>query len=332
MWRLGCEDGLGSDGVAGLDLVAQRRHKRRNRLQAVVLLAGMVAVLALCAWVVAGAAGVGWVAIAAAILLAWRPTVSARWVLRAYGAQPLPPVAAPELHRLVAVLAQRAGLPAVPRLHYVPTRTVNAFAVGRPDESAVAITDGLLRALGGRELVAVLAHELSHIRADDLWVMTLADTVGRLTHALTYAGLLLLILGVPLLAAGTATVLMVASVLVVAPTAVTLLQLALSRSREYDADLEAAALTGDPEGLARALQVLEHAEGRIWERILVPHRRSPDPLLLRTHPPTSERLRRLRELVPAPQRRISAPDLRVLTGRYPTVTRPVRLRSPGVWR
>lgn len=317
--------------VARLDVEAQRRHKRRNRLQAALLLGGMAVVLALCAWLMAGEAGAVVVALGGLLALAIRPRVSPQWLLRVYGGQPLPVAAAPEVHRLVQALAQRSGLRATPRLYYVPSPMLNAFAVGRPDESAIGITDGLLRSLTGRELAGVLAHEISHVRSDDLWIMTLADTLGRITHALAYAGLLLLLLGVPLLAAGSATVVLVAAVLTVVPTIVTLLQLALSRSREYDADLEAARLTGDPDGLAAALRRLELAEGRIWERLLVPHRRrTPDTLLLRTHPPTEERTRRLQELV-SQGTGFNAPDVLPVTQRYARVHRPIRLRPPGVW-
>jgi heat shock protein HtpX len=88
--------------------------------------------------------------------------------------------------------------------------------------------------------------------------------------------------------------LLLSLLLVVLPMVVTLMQLALSRSREYDADLEAVRLTGDPEGLARALIVLDISDRRIWERILVRRSRAPDPLLLQTHPRTADRVRRLR--------------------------------------
>lgn len=118
--------------------------------------------------------------------------------------------------------------------------------------------------------------------------------------------------------------------LTVVPTVITLLQLALSRSREYDADLAAARLTGDPAGLARALQRLEHHEGRIWERIMVPHRRVPDSLLLRTHPPTADRVRRLLELVPEQPDRHIPVDGFPLLGTRPRVTGPTRLHLPGV--
>ena len=317
--------------MSRIDAAAQRRHKLRNAAQALLLLGGMFGMAGVAAFVLAGPVGVLWVAAAIAFVLLLRPKIPTAWVLRAYGAQRLPERVAPELHGLVGGLAARAGLPHPPHLYYVPTSMLNAFAVGRRDDAAIGITDGLLRQLTGRELAGVLAHEISHISNDDLWIMTLADTVGRFTHALAYVGLLLLLVGLPLLAAGSAAVLLVAVVLTAVPTVVTLLQLALSRTREYDADLEAARLTGDPVGLARALRTLEHHEGRIWERILVPHRRSPDPLLLRTHPPTEERVRRLAELVPLEEGRLVLRDVPLAPAGYTRVSSPTRLRPPGVW-
>lgn len=319
--------------MTGIDLATERRFRRRNAAQAVLLLGGMLAVLVLCGWVLAGWSGVLWVAVLGLVGVTLRPRVPPAWVLRLYGAQPLPVAAAPELHRLMGALAARAGLSNVPRLYYVPSRMLNAFAVGRRHDAAVGVTDGLLRRLRGREVTGVLAHEVSHVRADDLWIMALADTVARVSHALSYAGLILLLLGLPLLAvADTGRLIAVALLLTAVPTVVTLLQLALSRSREYDADLEAARLTGDPEGLARALQVLERAEGGIWERILVPHRRTPDPLLLRTHPPTERRIARLRALSGEPRPDLRIRDVLHLPTGYGRVEDHPRLRRPGIWR
>jgi heat shock protein HtpX len=268
--------------------------------------------------------------VAGVVVLALRPDVPPRMVLSLYGAQPLPPSVAPDLHRYVRALAERAGLPAVPRLYYVASPVANAFAVGRTTDAALAITDGLLRRLNSRQLVGVLAHEVCHIRADDVRIMNLSDVVGRVTHALAYLGLFLLVLSLPLTMSGSTSPVLVAALLAAVPTVVSLLQLALSRAREYDADLAAAALTGDPEGLASALEQLERTEGRLWERVMVPRRRAPDPLLLRTHPATAERARRLRELVPHDgQRRLGGDRLVPLVG-YHVVPGPARLRFPGI--
>lgn len=315
-----------------LDPAVRRRHKLRNLLQAVLLLGGMAGMLGLLAWLVFGPLGLAWALVAGVGAALLRPRIPAAWILQVYGARPLPARVAPESHRYLRILCGRAGLEHVPELHYIASPILNALAVGRRDDAALAVTDGLLRNLTGRELAGILAHEVSHIRSDDLWIMSLSDTVGRLTHLLAYLGLFALVLGVPASLGGTLWPLLIALALSVTPTVVTLLQLALARSREYDADLEAAALTGDPDGLARALQTLARHEGRIWERVMVPHGGTPDPLLLRTHPPIEERVRRLRALAPRPDReRLGGGEPVAPRGRS-RVTDPARLRFPGIWR
>ena len=143
----------------------------------------------------------------------------------------------------------------------------------------------------------MLGHEISHIRNNDLWLMGLADLVGRLTRLMTLVGLVLLILAIPLwLGGATGLPWLVIPLLVLAPQLTTLLQLALSRAREYEADLDAAGLTGDPMGLASALAKLERFQRGVWEQILMPGYRLPEPSLLRSHPPTAQRIARLRAL------------------------------------
>jgi heat shock protein HtpX len=314
-----------------LNETAQRRQQRRNLVQGVLLLGGMVLTLGLLAWLLFGGEGLLWAVVLSAGGLLLRPRMRPEWVLRMYRARPLPVAVAPNVHQMVQTLAARAGLPRALTLYYVPTSMLNAFAVGRRTDAAIGVTDGLLRNLTGRQLAGVLAHEISHISSDDLWIMTLADTVGRVTHAVAYAGLALLFLGLPMLAGGSPMPLLIALVLIAVPTVVTLLQLALSRAREFDADLDAVALTNDPVGLAEALRTLHAHEGRIWERILVPHRRTPDPLLLRTHPSTEERVRRLLELS-GRQADLDVPAVPFPPAAFSPVTQRPRLRAPGIWR
>ncbi|NOZ37230.1 MAG: M48 family metalloprotease, partial [Gammaproteobacteria bacterium] len=148
-----------------------------------------------------------------------------------------------------------------------------------------------------RETIGVLAHEISHIQNNDMWVMGIADMFSRLTSMLSLFGQLLLLLNLPLIIFSAVSInWMAILILIFAPSLSALAQLGLSRTREYDADLNAARLTGDPEGLARALLKIERQQGSFMERIFLPGRRIPDPSLLRTHPPTDERVRRLMEL------------------------------------
>lgn len=303
-----------------------RQHHLSNTLQSVLLIAAMAGLLGLLGWIVAAAEGLAVAVIVSVLVALLGPRVSPWLVLRMYRAQPIHPRQAPDLYGALHELARRAQLSRPPTLYYIPTSMLNAFAVGSRDQAAIALTDGLLRHLDGRELVGVLAHELSHVRHNDMWVMNLADVISRMTMALSQIGLLLLLFGLPLLLLGIIRISLPALLLLIfAPTLVALLQLALSRTREYEADRGAVELTGDPQGLASALQKLEHYQGGWLERILMPGRREPDPALLRTHPPTTDRIRRLRELAP-PRPTPRRPSLQI-----PTYTPPTRIATRPRW-
>ncbi len=315
---------------------ARRRHKLRNLFHSLLLLGGMGFVLAVTGWALWGEEGAWWTVLGGLLAFLLSPGMPPEWVMRLYGARRLHPAQAPELFLVLEELARRAELPATPALWWVPSPILNAFAVGTPERAAVAVTDGLVRTLTLRELTGVLAHEISHIRNRDLWLMQLADVMSRFVSVLSWFGQLLLLVNLPLYLTGRAVypwfgVL----VMVFAPTLMALLQLALSRAREYDADLDAAGLTGDPLALVSALEKLERHQGRFWEEILFPGRRIPEPSLLRTHPPTEERIRRLLELVErAPQAHsrwqlADAPPQ--LAGGLPPVLGRPRFRRYGFW-
>jgi heat shock protein HtpX len=214
--------------------------------------------------------------------------------LRLYGARALHPDEAPDLWAVLRELAARAGLPAVPVPHYVPSGVVNAFATGSKHHAAIALTDGLLRSLTPRELTGVLGHEIAHIANEDLRVMGLADSISRLTHLLALLGQLASAIAWSHGVNWPALLL-----LAVAPQLALLAQLGLSRVREFDADRLAAELTGDPHGLASALAKIERVS-RSWRAWLLPGWGNPEPSWLRTHPATAERIERLLELAPPP--------------------------------
>ena len=180
-----------------LDPRERRRNKIRNVLHSLVLLVGMIAILCLCAWLIAGLEGVLWALIGGGSALLLAPGASPALILRMYRAQQLPPGTLPEVQRILRLIADRGGLPAVPRLYYVPSSMLNAFPVGRPHDSALAVTDGLLRVLSLREMAGVLAHEISHIRNNDLVVMSLADVIAQLTRIMAMGGMLLLLITLP---------------------------------------------------------------------------------------------------------------------------------------
>ncbi len=308
------------------------RHKVMNLLHSALLLGGMVLLLAVCGWVVAGWEGVVWAFVAGAVGLVISPRVSPHLVLSLFGARRLGYREAPRLFDVVAAVAGRAGLPRPPDLYYVPSAALNAFAVGRRDTAAIAVTDGLLRALSLRELAGVLAHEISHIRNNDILVMGLADTVASLTRFMSLFGMMLLILNLPLTMLEQEPVPWgLALLLTAAPLAGALLQLALSRTREFDADLDAARLTGDPVGLAAALERIERVQGGFSEGLFLPgRRRSADPSLLRTHPDTRERIRRLLEMHPPDPVPGEWEPMPVMLP-FPVVVRRPRFRPHGFW-
>jgi heat shock protein HtpX len=192
----------------------------------------------------------------------------------------------------------------------------------------------MLRALEPREINGVLAHEISHIRHNDMWVMGLADLFARLTNLMSFTGQLLLVINLPLLLLGEETISwFTIFVLLLAPTVNALMQLALSRTREFHADLGAAELSGDPQGLALALAKMERMRTAFLEQILFPGRRIPEPSLLRTHPPTKERICRLLKLQgPDNNDPPFSTSLRPqpMTN-LPPVSTPPRWRMHGIW-
>lgn len=271
-------------------------HRTNNQLQTALLLGLMSGYATLTGWVLWGADGLWILFLWAAVLLLVSPALSSRWVLGMYKARPLPPEQASQYHQALAILSGRANLPQPPTLWWVPSPMVNAFAVGSRNDSAVAVTDGLLRNLSPRELVAVLAHETAHIAHGDLTVMGLADAMSRITSAMSLGGLFLILFSLPQLLGGESINWWAILLLAAAPQASFLAQLGLSRTREFDADLTAALLTNDPEGLASALVKLETIRHHGLRRILFPGQGVPEPSWLRTHPTTKERLQRLLDI------------------------------------
>lgn len=273
-----------------------RRHRALNRLHTLLLVAGSLALLAVTAWAIAGGVGVIYALIFGGISLIAARRVSPAMVLRMYKAREVGPNRFPVGYRLVQDLAQRAGLDRAPTLYVVPSRMMNAFAVGRPDRSAIAVTDALVRGMTTRELAGILAHEMTHIRNDDIKVMSLADVVSRLTSTLSTVGIIAVLFN---LSGFFPTVPWLGILaMIAAPTIGALLQLALSRTREFDADYGAAMLTGDPDGLSSALAKLEAVHRRRLEAMMLPTGRMAEPSMLRSHPPTDERIERLQALKP----------------------------------
>ncbi len=230
---------------------------------------------------------------------------SDKMVLAMYGAKEVSEAQAPALFRIVRGLTQRTQLP-MPRIYLIPSETPNAFATGRnPQHAAVAVTEGILRILTEEELNGVLAHELGHVKNRDILVSTIAATLaGAVTYLAHMAQWAAIFGGRRDEEEGSSPFVMIAMA-ILAPIAALLVQLAVSRSREYLADETGARLTHEPECLARALEKLQ-----VGNR-MVPMQANPStahlfivsPLtgqlfmtLFSTHPPIEERIARLRQM------------------------------------
>lgn len=290
-----------------LDEAELARQAARNRRETALLLAGLTALAGLTGLVLGGVSGLVGAAAATLLLLWFDPEPGGALFRHLFGGVRLSPQVAPDLCALSRTLAARARLPRPPELYLLPDRRLQAMATGTPERSAVAVTLGLLRALPPREVAAVLAHEIAHIRHRDTRVMRIAASAASLTRSMAFLGGVLLLLSLPALAAGEVLVHPLALLLLwFGPTAADLLALSVSRRREFLADAGAVDLTGDPEGLAAALARLDRLQGDDWERLA--GRNGPRWLrLFRTHPTIAERIARLAEMrraevLPLPER------------------------------
>lgn len=319
-----------------LDQAALEAHKQLNLLHTALLFVGTAVILGASGLLLFGMSGVAWAAVLVGVMLILMPRVPPELLMRMYRARRVVPQPGDQLSEIVDVLAERAGLQSRPQLYVVPSMALNAFAAGKPDHAAIAITEGLLRQLTLREIAGVLAHEISHVRNNDLWVMGVADVFTRVTQSMSYVAIFLVMLNVLAAVQGEQYVSWWAiAFLYLAPMMSNLLQLGLSRAREYDADLEGAQLTGDPLGLAAALRRIEDHTGRLWEDVMLPApgRRVAYPSILRSHPTTEDRVRRLVALTGKPMLPpmvFADRPLISLVGFGPMSMRP-RVRFPGVW-
>jgi heat shock protein HtpX len=235
---------------------------------------------------------------------------SDKLVLKMYGASEVKPQEAPEIHQIVRTLTQRANLP-MPKIYIIPQDSPNAFATGRnPQHAAVAVTSGLVKLMPKEEITGVIAHELAHVKNRDILIGSIAATM---------AGAIMMIANMARWSAfmgggsssnednrgvGSIGLILMS---IIAPLAAVIIQMAISRSREYHADAVGASFAGTPEGLARALEKLDaFAHRRPMEAnpttahmfIVNPLSRRSLMSLFSTHPPIDERIARLRGIRP----------------------------------
>ncbi|MDY7012940.1 MAG: M48 family metalloprotease [Cyanobacteriota bacterium] len=278
-----------------------------NQTKTVALLALLSALLITVSyWIIGGLGGAIFGILLAALTNLGSWYYSDKIALAAYRAQAVSYNQAPQLYQIVQKLSDRAGLP-MPAVYIVPTRAANAFATGRdPQHAAVAVTEGLLELLPAEELEGVLAHELSHVANRDTLTQAVTATIaGAISFLAQMASYSLFFFGGSRSRDNGGNPLGLLLTIFLAPIAATIIQMGISRTREFAADAGAAKLTGNPRALANALQRLDSRARQLpiqgnpaFEPLLIMHGFSGQFLssLFSTHPPTEARIQKLMRL------------------------------------
>ena len=296
-------------------------YKAGNNIKTFLLVAALTGLLLAIGLLIGGASGLLLFAVLAIVFNFVMYWFSGKFALKMSKAVPVTEEEEPELHRMIATLAQRAGVPK-PGVYVTPAEQPNAFATGRnPKHAAIAVTAGIQRALSQRELEGVLAHEMAHIKNRDILIASIAAMVAGAISAIANFLQFSLFFGGdddnPLGLVGTL------ATIILAPIAAMVIQLAVSRQREYVADATGAELLGDPLPLADALESLQRSAEAIPMRV----NPAAEPLyivnplaanargggrggraagLFSTHPPMEERVARLRRMAGAASLQIAA--------------------------
>jgi heat shock protein HtpX len=277
-----------------------------NWVKTAILMAAIMALFGVVGGMIGGRSGMLMALVFGGAMNVFSYWFSDKMVLKMYDAREVDETSAPQFYAMVGELAQRAGLP-MPRVYLINEQQPNAFATGRdPEHAAVAATTGILQLLSARELRGVMAHELAHVRHRDILISTISATMAGAISALANFAMLF---GGRSQDGRPANPLAGLLVAFLAPMAASLIQMAISRAREYEADKGGAAISGDPHALADALGKIQmYAEGRVP---LGPAEAHPEtaqmmiinPLsgggikgLFSTHPPIEERIARLRAM------------------------------------
>lgn len=274
------------------DLLEQNRYE--NVKQTLILLLSMMTLMFLLGWMLGGLSGVVFAAIMSITLLIINGYHSPLRLLKSLKARQLGTQSYPELYNIIRKISHRAGLAQSPRLYCVPSKAMNAFVIGKEENAAIVLTDSLLRNLNLREVAGILGHEMAHIRNKDLWVMNVADATVRIVQFLSTIGQVLVLFALPALLYGEVQIALLPLLLLFfAPTVCLILMMALSRTREYEADRMGVELVGDVYGLVSALEKLERYHKGILSRFFLAPWKLSQPSFLQTHPPTKDRICRL---------------------------------------
>ena len=274
-----------------------------NFFKTTILLAVLTAMLVFAGDALGGRSGAITALIFAGIMNFGTYWFSDKIVLMMYRAKPVTEADAPELYAITRDLTMKAGLP-MPKVYIMENDTPNAFATGRnPGHAAVAVTTGIMRLLSREELTGVLAHELAHIQNRDILISTIAATIAGAISYLAHMAQWAAMFGGTRDNEREGNPIALIVMMIVAPLAAMIIQMAISRSREYGADMGGARICGNPLSLANALRKLEYANKRIpmvGVNAATSHMFIVNPLsggsllrLFSTHPPIEERIKRL---------------------------------------
>ena len=274
-----------------------------NQVKTVILLAALGGLLVVVGGVIGGKNGATIALVIALVLNFGSYWFSDKIVLSMYRAQEVTEADAPDLYRLIANLATHAGLP-MPRVYIIPDESPNAFATGRnPSHAAVAVTEGIMRLLSWEELAGVIGHELGHVKNRDILIQSVAATIGAAITYLAQFGFLFG--GRSDDDEGGGSIVGMILMMILAPLAAGVIQMAISRSREYIADATGAKICGHPMWLAQALDKLRRGSEAIPMQaeqatahmfIVNPFLSGGLSSLFSTHPPIEERIARLEQM------------------------------------
>lgn len=271
-----------------------------NQVKTFILLAALSALLVVVGGYLGGQNGAIIALVIAVVMNIGSYWFSDKIVLRMHHAQEVTPEQAPDLYDLVGKLAQNAGVP-MPKVYIIPDPSPNAFATGRnPQNAVVAVTEGILRLLSREELAGVIGHELGHVKNRDILIQSVAATIAAAITYLTYFGYFFG--GSSDKEGGRGNIVVTLAMMFLAPLAASIIQMAISRSREYKADRSGAEFCGHPEWLAGALEKLQMGAEQIPLHtqqaaahmfIVAPFTGQALASLFSTHPPMHERISRL---------------------------------------
>ncbi len=276
-----------------------------NWLKTTILMAGIVVLFGMVGAALGGRGGMLIALAFAAAMNVYAYWFSDKVVLRMYNAQEVDEHGAPQFYNMVRELAAKAGLP-MPRVYVIDEAQPNAFATGRnPEHAAVAATTGIMRILSERELRGVMAHELAHVRHRDTLISTISATIAGAISSLAQFGVLF--------SGGdrerNVHPALAILVMILAPIAAMLIQFAISRAREFEADRGGAEISGDPQALASALQKIHNYAHRVPMETVQQHPETAQMMIINplsaegiqglfsTHPSTEERVARLMAMV-----------------------------------